>query len=97
MIYDFKKIEIRDINGVILIQDDSSKIYKVLANFIYFNAHTIDMVLKAIEINKGNEVELDASEVEDIKNLIINGKFNVFAFIKKEIINFLDDNNGNKT
>ena len=86
MKYNFSKIELLDIEGN---KVEGHDIHKHLANGLYVGATDLDLVEKAMGINKGEEIELDKVEVEKIKEFINSDKCTLVAFAKKTILDFL--------
>ena len=88
---DFTKITLRDIDGNIAI---SSNFHKTIANMLFNWAKTVDFVEIAIEINKGNSVDLSAKQIEEVRTLInttIKGVQQVFTYARKAFDDFVDE------
>lgn len=86
MEYDFSKIILVDLDGK-KIKDEA---YKIVANILYCSARTLDLVETARQINKGEVVELDKSEIKEIKDLLSHPQSGVFAFTQKAIFDYID-------
>jgi len=89
MKYNFKEIIVLDLEWN---KQEGVEVYKVLANALYtLSTNDLDLVTKAIEINKWNEVELDKVEIETIKWIVKNEKAGFYAFVQKAIIDYIDN------
>lgn len=87
MKYNFSNLQLKDIDGV---EIQNHNAHKALANGLYINIEDLDIVTKAIEINKNNEVELDKIEIEKIKGFIKSDKCTLVAFVKKAFLDYID-------
>ncbi len=86
---DFTKIRLKDIDGNVAM---SSDFHKTIANILYSRAKTVDFVEIAIEINKGNSVDLSSQQIEQVQALIntpIDGVQPVFAYARKAFDDFV--------
>lgn len=89
MKYNFSKIKILDIEGNEI--PKSKEIFKTIANIIYTQSHEdLGLVEVAKEIYKGKEVEIDKIEIETIKKIIKWQISFTDAFIKKQVIDFIE-------
>jgi len=84
---DFSKMQMKDIEGKIV---NSPELYKTVANVLWRGAKTLDLVDVAMAINRGEVVELRDDEVEEIKELVKDLKSGVFAFARKQILDFIE-------
>lgn len=84
MKYDFSKAVVKSLDGEVV-----KDAHKPLANAIYGLTKDLDLVEKAVKINKGEAVELDKTEVESIKAIILDEKASFFAFVKKAFIDYI--------
>jgi len=84
---DFSKIKMLDLDNK---EVKDHNIHKTIANILYLNAKTLDLVETAREINKGATVELDKSEIQEIRQLISDTKNGVYAFARQAIFEYLD-------
>ena len=80
---DFRKIEIKDINGNVSVIDLS----KELGNLIYKNTPDLGELEFAQELYKNGEVEVDDSKAEIIRKYV--DRSGVLAFVKIAINNAL--------
>lgn len=87
MKYNFSKIKLTDIEGK---EFPNAQVHKIIANFLYHSAKTMDLVETARFINRGEEVELDKSEIEEIRDLVGDPKQSIFAYAKKAIFEYID-------
>ena len=86
---DFSQIKLLDLDGEQL--ENSPPAHKIVANMIYQFASVLDLVEVARQINQGKAVELSATDLAEIKGLVNNPKCSLAAFVKKAIIDFIDD------
>lgn len=86
MKFDFKKLQLKNIDGKIVVD---SNLHKTVANTLWHNAKTLDLVDTAMLINKGESVELEKKEVLELEQLIKDPKSGIFAFAQKQIIDFI--------
>lgn len=86
MKYSFSTIELKDLDG----KKIEGGLQKPLANLIYIQTKDLDLVAKALDINAGKPVELDKTEVEEIKRLIEDPQAGLAAFAKKAVLDYLD-------
>lgn len=82
--YKFSEIKLTDIEGN-KVKDDG--LSKVLGNAIYTTTKDLGMLEIAQQIYKGEGVELDDEQKEEIKNIV---QQNFAAFAQKPIIEYLD-------
>lgn len=90
---DFSKIQLKGIDGEVVIDSETNKpvqIHKVLANGIYRATGVLDLVDIAREINRGKEVDLRKNEVSEIKRLVLSEKAGFLAFAKKAILDYME-------
>ena len=87
----FSEITIGDIDGNIAI---SSDIHKTIANLLFNYAKTVDFVEIAMDVNKGNSVDLSVKQIEEIRTLIktpISGIIPVLNHARKAFDDFADE------
>jgi len=84
MKYNFSNIKLIDIEGN-EVKDNS--LPKVIGNAIYSNTKDLGMVDIARDIYKGEEVELDEKQIEEVKT-IVSASFAAFAQIA--ILDYVD-------
>jgi len=84
----FQDIVLRTLEGEPIVDA-----YKAIANTIYFNTRNLDLVERAIMINRGDEVEINEEEKKEIIGLITK---NHPAFILKAVLDFFEKNGENK-
>ena len=87
MKYDFSKVEIIDIEE----GKTDLKVHEDIGNLVYRYAKDLDLVEKGRTIYKGEAVELDKIEVEEIITIINDPKYGLFAFTRKAIKDYIDD------
>ena len=61
---DFRKIEVKNVEGN---PQEFDLDYKSFANYMYFNAESVDHIEISREINKGGEIQCDAEKASAIK------------------------------
>ena len=87
MKYQFHTVTINDIEGK---ENKEAKVHKTLANALYSKSSDLDLVEKARTINKGEEVELDKTEIEVVKKMIKDPQIGFFAFVQKALLDYID-------
>ena len=90
MKYNFTKVELTDLNGK---KAKGKDLHKNIAQILYLfaNGKNLSLIDKAIEINKGVDVELTDEEANTIKELCLATKpEQLFAFAKKGICDYID-------
>ena len=86
--YKFSEIELKELDGKVI---EGADVHKSLANIIYRNASSLDLVEIAREINAGAEVPLTSSQINEIKRTIADPKAGMFAFARKAIVDYIDE------
>jgi hypothetical protein len=86
MKYDFKKIQLTDIDGNVL---KDAIVYKIIANLIYAKCKNLDLIDASFKINRGEEVELTDADTNEIKHLCLEDS-NLMAFAKRAIRDFFE-------
>lgn len=87
MRFNFSKVQLIDIEGKVIV---GANLHKTIANLIYHHTKTLDLVEVAMAINKGESVELDKSEVNEIQQLIKDPQHGVFSYARKAILDFIE-------
>ena len=86
-IFNIKKVDIVNLNGKNLRESfekqEGVSFEKYIGNMIYEQCNDIDVVNKAIEIHKGNEIELSERE-KDLLVTCLTGKF--MPFVERRIL-----------
>jgi hypothetical protein len=91
MKYDFKAIKAESLDG-----KQVKDIHKTIANALYTMTKNLDLVEKAIEINKGKPVELEKAEIAEVKRILNDEKIGFYAFVKKAILDYIEKVNTTK-
>lgn len=88
MKYNFSKIRITDLDS----KKTPNVLHKSVANLLWHSAKTLDLVDIAIFINRGEEVDLDKSEIEELRTLIDdpNAVIKIWSYAKKAIFEYID-------
>ncbi len=86
MKFNFSKIKCTDIEGAKV----PNTLHKTVANIMWRLAKSVDLVDTAIFKNRGEEVELDKLEIEEIRKLIEDPSQGVFAYARKAIFEYID-------
>lgn len=86
MKYDFKKVDIFDINE----QKVDIDMGKIVGGLLYRLAKNLDLVDVALKINKGEEVELRPADVKEIRAIIDDPQNGVFAHVRKSLKDFFE-------
>lgn len=82
---DFRKLEIKDLEGNVVTFDAS----KQLANFIYMETQDLGDLILAQDIYKNGEVELEDTQMNKIKGWLRN---NFKAFVQKAFDDYINNN-----
>lgn len=82
---DFRKLEIKDLEGNVVTFDAS----KQLANFIYMETQDLGDLILAQDIYKNGEVELDNDQINKIKDWL---RTNFKAFVQKAFEDYINNN-----
>ncbi len=85
---DFTKIRLKDINGNVAM---SSDFHKTIADRLYNHAKTCDFVEIAMEINKGNSVDLSAKQIEAVRALIKDPQMGIYTHSRKAFDDYVDE------
>ncbi len=67
MKFNFTKVQTKNIDGSLV---KKNTFFKVLANLLYHQAPTVDFVDIAIQINRGEVVELTAQQIQIVEKLV---------------------------
>ena len=87
MKFDFSKMQLKNIEGNVV---PEVNLHKTLANAMWHSAKTLDLVDKAMLINRGEVVDLSKSEVNEIKQLIRDPRNVIFSFAQKQLLDFIE-------
>lgn len=82
---DFRKLEIKDLEGNVVTFDAS----KQLANFIYMETQDLGDLILAQDIYKNGEVELNNDQINKIKGWL---RTNFKAFVQKAFEDYINNN-----
>lgn len=82
---DFRKLEIKDLEGNVVTFDAS----KQLANFIYMETQDLGDLILAQDIYKNGEVELEDNQINKIKGWL---RTNFKAFVQKAFDDYINNN-----
>lgn len=85
MKYDFTKIETSALDGTPVMD-----LHKTIANSVYLHTKDLGLVTIAQDIYAGKEVEITQPQLEEIKRIISDEQIGFFAFVKKAIIDFIN-------
>ncbi len=85
---DFTRIRLKDIDGNVAM---STNFHKTIADRLYNYAKTCDFVEIAMEINKGNSVDLSAKQIEAVRSLIKDPQMGVYTHSRKAFDDFVDE------
>lgn len=86
MIFRFHKVEIKNLEGEIL----DIPIHKTLADKIYNFAEKVDLVDKAIQMNRAEDVDFSGEEIEGVKKVINDPRSMFLAFAKKGLLDYIE-------
>jgi len=82
----FSEMQLKDIDNLVI---PDSKIHKTIANILWKNARTLDLVDKALAINRGEVVEFNDKEIVELTQLIKNPNSGMYAFARKQTLEFI--------
>lgn len=86
MKYDFKKVDIFDIDEKKL----PLNVGKTVADLVYRQTTNLDLVEVALQMNKGQEVDLKPADVKEIRRIIDDPRNGVFAHVRKALKDFFE-------
>ena len=89
---DFTKIKLIGLDNED-VKDQTGKLltgHGVVANAIYTRIKTLDLVDVALQINRGEPVELSRTDLAGIKSLF-DEKSGISSFIRKAICDYIDE------
>jgi hypothetical protein len=81
------EVELKTIEGEVM---ESHELHKAVANLMYRFAQDLDLVEIAMKMNRGEEVELTASQIKELKRLIVSKESVLASFSKKAAIEYLE-------
>lgn len=84
----FSKVVLKNLDGIPL---KNIEFHKTLANVLYHSAETVDFVDIAIEINRGNTVELTTTQITEVKRVIDLPESRIATHARKTVHDFLDE------
>ena len=87
MKYSFHTIKLKDLEGQ---ESKDANVHKVLANILYRGARDLDLIEVSQLMNKGKEVEMNESQINELKVLVIDEKNGLFAFVQKTVLDYID-------
>ena len=85
---DFSKVIIKDIDGK---EISVPEFHKIIANTIYLNTQSVDMLDLSLEINKFGMIGSSRVQIGELKNLLTNKQSPLKAFVKQALLEFFDD------
>jgi len=86
MTLNFNEIELKTLDGEVI---ENSNFHKTLANSLYHNAATVDFVDIAIEINRGNSIELTEAQVSEVKRVVDLPQSRIATHARKAFHDFI--------
>lgn len=89
---DLTKVKTRSIDGKEnkYKKDDTQQVYKIIANMLYLKVRDLDLVDIAMQMNKGQVVEMTPTQIQEMRSLIADPESGLFSFAKKAIFDYLD-------
>ncbi len=85
---DFMSIETVGLDGT---KGDPIETCKAIARIVYNKTKNLDLVDTAFKIHKGEVVDLETSDISEIRRLLDDPENQVFAFFKKAVFEYLDE------
>ena len=86
MKYNFSEVEVKDITGKTL----DIKVGEALGNALYISTKDLGMVESAMKIYRGEDVELDKTEIEEVKRVVQDEKTGFFSFVQKAMLDYIE-------
>ena len=83
--FDFSTVECFDLDD----KPIADPAHKGLAMLIFRMAQNLDLVEKSREINKGREVELEKTELAEVKRLLQGDR--LFSFVRKALLDYIEE------
>jgi len=87
MILDFSKVKFTDVRDK---EFDIPDFNKTIADIIYMNTQSVDMLEIARQINQG-PVDLTKVQIGEIKLLLTNDQSTIKAFVKVPLLEYFDE------
>ena len=87
---DLTKVKTKTIDGKIIKQQKGTELYKTIANILYVKCKNLDLVEIAMKINKGQVVEMNETQIKELRQLIIAPESGIFSFARKTLCDYLD-------
>ena len=87
MKFSFHSVPIFDIDGLPV---EGADIHKTLAQVLYRQCKSLDLVEKAMAMNKGEEVDLEKVEIEEVVGLINSPLAAFHSFAKKALLDYIE-------
>ena len=84
---DFNEVALKNVEDVVINIPDFRKI---IANTVYMNAKSIDLLELARKINAG-PTDMTEAEIAELKNLLTGDQSPVMAFVKKALLEYFDE------
>jgi len=70
--------------------EEDHDLYKVLANTLYANVKDLDLVDIARDINRGDSVELDKTEIKSVEEVVTGERSPFTSVAKKAILDYIE-------
>lgn len=85
-VYHFSSVPLHDLEGKPV---KGAALHKTLANALYMHSNDLGLVEIAQKMYKGEGVEIDKSEIEEVKKLIDDPKIGLAAFARKALHDYI--------
>jgi hypothetical protein len=85
--FNFSNVKLTTIEGKDVPKSD---LHKTLGNALYAGTKDLALVEVAKKIHAGEEVELDKTEIAEVKRVIEDPQVGFLAFVKKALLDYID-------
>ncbi len=87
---DLTKVKTKGIDGKIFKHKKGDETYKAVAQLLYLKVRDLDLVDIAMQMNRGQVVEMTPTQTQEMRTLIADPNNGFFSFAKKAIFDYLD-------
>ena len=91
MLVNLTKVVLIDINENEITPKSGRELYKAIANIMYNKTRNLDLLEIAMQMNKGEPVEMTVVQVNEMRRLIKDPANGVFAFTRKAVFVYLNE------
>ena len=87
---DLTKVKKKNIDGVVVKEKKGNIMYKHIADIMYCKCKNLDLVDIAMNINRGNVVEMDEAQVSEVRQLVADPENGILSFARKTVLAYFD-------